>query len=51
MGSVRGILCGKCNTGLGYLGDTSGLILRAAEYITKSDRKTELLAQAPAVGK
>lgn len=35
-GEVRGLLCPKCNVGLGQLGDTSAGLLSALEYLTGS---------------
>ena len=32
-GSVRGILCGHCNKGLGHFRDDPGIIQRASQYI------------------
>lgn len=32
-GIVRGLLCQKCNTGLGLLGDTAQSILKALTYL------------------
>jgi len=34
--SVRGLLCNKCNTGIGLLGDNLAAIMRAADYLTNS---------------
>jgi len=35
-GAVRGIICGKCNTGLGLLGDTVEGVERALRYLKRS---------------
>lgn len=35
-GKIRGLLCGKCNTGIGMLGDTFETVRRAAAYLKKS---------------
>lgn len=35
LGMVRGLLCGKCNTGLGMLQDSATLVLKAHEYLKK----------------
>ena len=32
-GEVRGILCGRCNTVLGHLGDDVAILARAIEYL------------------
>lgn len=32
-GRVRGLLCGRCNTGLGHFRDSQEVLLRAAEYV------------------
>lgn len=32
-GRVRGLLCSKCNTGIGLLGDDLKCVLRAAQYL------------------
>lgn len=36
-GKVRGILCGRCNTGIGMLGDNSAAVQKAAEYLRASE--------------
>lgn len=35
LGMVRGILCRKCNVGLGMLQDSASLVLKAHEYLKK----------------
>lgn len=35
-GKVRGLLCTKCNTGLGSLQDDPGLLWKAAEYLAET---------------
>ena len=32
-GAIRGILCRRCNNGIGILGDTLEAMLRAVEYL------------------
>jgi hypothetical protein len=34
-GKVRGLLCGKCNSALGFLDDSFSLCIRAADYIRR----------------
>lgn len=34
-GKVRGVLCRRCNTGLGHLRDSITFCLRAASYLTR----------------
>jgi|DEB0MinimDraft_4_1074332.scaffolds.fasta_scaffold233664_1 hypothetical protein len=36
-GNFRGWLCNKCNTGIGALGDTTGGLQKAIEYLRKSN--------------
>lgn len=33
---IRGILCSKCNTGIGMLGDTYAQVAKAAKYLKES---------------
>lgn len=33
-GKVRGLLCGNCNRGLGYLKDNESILLKAALYLS-----------------
>lgn len=40
-GQVRGLLCGKCNSGIGMLQDDPGIIAAAARYVAKH-RQMEL---------
>lgn len=35
---IRGMLCRKCNSGIGLLGDTLDGVLKAVEYLTKFER-------------
>jgi hypothetical protein len=35
-GVIRGLLCGKCNTGIGMLGDSLDAIKRAARYLKRA---------------
>lgn len=38
-GVVRGLLCSKCNKGIGYFNDNPELIIVAANYIKQSTTK------------
>jgi hypothetical protein len=40
-GAVRGILCGRCNRGIGLLRDDSAAMRRAAEYVERSSAATK----------
>lgn len=35
-GKLRGVLCSKCNNGLGFFNDNSSYLRRAAEYLDRS---------------
>ena len=39
-GEVRGLLCNKCNRGIGYLKDSPDILRNALDYILKHDKKT-----------
>jgi hypothetical protein len=34
-GRIRGLLCGRCNTGIGILGDTLDHLKKAVTYLEK----------------
>lgn len=36
-GKVRGVLCRKCNKGIGALGDTAEAVQRAADYLRAAE--------------
>lgn len=36
-GKIRGILCHKCNSGMGLLGDNPELLIKAAEYLQQAE--------------
>lgn len=38
---VRGLLCHRCNTGIGYLGDSISNLERAGDYLRRSAQKQE----------
>lgn len=42
-GMVRGILCFKCNTGLGSFLDSRALLARAIEYLSRNDRAVQVV--------
>ena len=35
-GEIRGLLCRNCNTGIGFLNDNVGLLLKAIKYLQKN---------------
>lgn len=37
-GKVRGLLCGRCNAGIGHLGDSEENLWRAALYLADSKK-------------
>src|SRR5205085_1356767 len=39
-GVIRGALCSRCNTLLGWAGDSPELLEKAAKYLRKARRKT-----------
>jgi hypothetical protein len=39
-GQVRGLLCPKCNTAIGYLNDDPDLIQHAVNYLQDSPQQT-----------
>jgi hypothetical protein len=43
-GVVRGILCRRCNVGLGHLGDDAAGLRRALAYLDASARSAQLRA-------
>jgi hypothetical protein len=45
-GRVRGLLCFSCNTGIGKLGDTSGAVYRAFEYLKSKEQLGEITPQS-----
>lgn len=43
-GRIRGILCNRCNQGLGHFRDDTGLLLAAVEYLIETDDVREVSA-------
>ena len=43
-GRVRGLLCYRCNTGIGSLGDNAEGVRRALDYLEKTDKPLLMLA-------
>jgi hypothetical protein len=46
-GQLRGLLCNKCNRGIGYLNDDVNLVQKAMEYLKRYDKSqdTEVVAE------
>lgn len=44
-GKIRGVLCDKCNLGLGLLGDTLLPLVAAVEYLKRTEKLTLVEAQ------
>jgi hypothetical protein len=42
-GSIRGILCGDCNRGLGLFRDSPQILLSASKYLQRADAQPELV--------
>ena len=38
-GKIRGLLCNKCNTGLGMFAESRGNLIKAIQYLTKYEKK------------
>jgi hypothetical protein len=45
LGTVRGILCGKCNSGLGFFRDNEALLQRAIVYLQKFQERNSVLSE------
>jgi uncharacterized protein YlaI len=43
--AIRGILCSKCNTGLGLFNDSTDILKSAIMYITKHSKKVKINVQ------
>lgn len=44
-GVVRGLLCHRCNVGIGALGDAPAALRRAVKYLTDARRRQQLLLE------
>lgn len=42
-GNVRGLLCQRCNFGIGLLGNNTDLLTKAAEYVAQHEIKEEVV--------
>lgn len=45
-GKVRGLLCSKCNTGIGYFAEDRQIFLNAIEYLDNKKRSDEMLEES-----
>jgi len=46
-GRVRGLLCGSCNRGIGYLRDDPEIMRRLIEYLSEHDKPEAVITNSP----